>query len=60
MANRGAQKAREVMTELMQYVDVLIANEEDSADVFGITADKTDIIPIHVIESIFILLLYRC
>ena len=31
------------MTELMQYVDVLIANEEDSADVFGITADKTDI-----------------
>ena len=31
------------MTELMQYVDVLIANEEDSADVFGITADKTDV-----------------
>ena len=37
------EKAKEVMTELMQYVDVLIANEEDSADVFGITADKTDI-----------------
>ena len=31
------------MTSLMPYVDVLIANEEDSADVFGITADNTDI-----------------
>jgi len=36
-------KAKEVMTSLMPYVDVLIANEEDSADVFGITADNTDI-----------------
>lgn len=36
-------KAKKVMTELMQYVDVLIANEEDSADVFSITADKTDV-----------------
>ncbi|MEG1887389.1 MAG: sugar kinase [Oscillospiraceae bacterium] len=36
-------KAREVMTRLMPFVDVLIANEEDSADVFGITADNTDI-----------------
>ena len=31
------------MTSLMPYVDVLIANEEDSADVFGIKADDTDI-----------------
>ncbi|MBO7389907.1 MAG: hypothetical protein J6U39_00545 [Clostridia bacterium] len=34
---------RNVMTSLMPYVDVLIANEEDSADVFGIKADDTDI-----------------
>ena len=38
------EKAKQVMTELMQYVDVLIANEEDSSDVFGITADKTDVV----------------
>ena len=37
------EKAKEVMTELMEYVDVLIANEEDASDVFGIVADKTDI-----------------
>lgn len=37
-------KARTVMTELMQYVDVLIANEEDAKDVFGIAADNTDIV----------------
>ncbi|MBQ9369794.1 MAG: sugar kinase [Clostridia bacterium] len=36
-------KAKEVMTSLMPYVDVLIANEEDSADVFGIKAENTDI-----------------
>ena len=36
-------KAREVMTGLMQYVDVLIANEEDASDVFGIKAKDTDI-----------------
>ncbi len=37
------EKAKEVMTSLMPYVDVLIANEEDSSDVFGIKADNTDI-----------------
>lgn len=31
-------KAREVMTELMSYVDVCVANEEDADKVFGITA----------------------
>ena len=30
------EKAGQVMGELVPYVDVLIANEEDSADVFGI------------------------
>jgi 2-dehydro-3-deoxygluconokinase len=36
-------KAREVMTRLAPYIDVCIANEEDSADVFGIRASATDI-----------------
>ena len=37
------EKAKTVMTELMEYVDVLIANEEDASDVFGIVADKSDV-----------------
>lgn len=37
------EKADRVMSELMKYVDVCIANEEDAEKVFGITADKTDI-----------------
>lgn len=37
------EKAKEVMTSLMQYVDVCIANEEDAADVFGIHASGTDV-----------------
>ncbi len=37
------EKAREVMTGLMEYVDVCISNEEDAHDVFGITAADTDI-----------------
>lgn len=37
------EKAGKVMAELMPYVDVCIANEEDAADVFGITAADTDI-----------------
>ena len=37
------EKAREVMGTLVPYVDVLIANEEDAADVFGITAENTDV-----------------
>ncbi|MDR2792335.1 MAG: sugar kinase [Treponema sp.] len=36
-------KAREVMTSLMPFVDVCIANEEDASDVFGIKASDTDI-----------------
>ena len=31
------------MSELVPYVDVIIANEEDAADVFGIHAEATDI-----------------
>lgn len=37
------EKANQVMSELMQYVDVCIANEEDAHDVFGIQASATDI-----------------
>lgn len=37
------EQAKEVMTELCQYVDVCIANEEDAKDVFGIAAENTDI-----------------
>jgi len=36
------EKAGQVMAELMAYVDVCIANEEDAADVFGIHAMDTD------------------
>ena len=36
-------KAREVMTKLMPYVDVCISNEEDAYDVFGIKAGGTDV-----------------
>lgn len=36
-------EARETMTELCQYVDICISNEEDAKDVFGIEAEDTDI-----------------
>ena len=36
-------EAREAMTDLCQYVDVCISNEEDAKDVFGIEAEATDI-----------------
>ncbi len=36
-------KAKAVMTKLMKYVDILIANEEDAKDVFGIAAESSDI-----------------
>ena len=38
-----SEKAGKVMGDLMQYVDVLIANEEDAEKVFGIKASGTDI-----------------
>ena len=37
------QQARAAMTDLCQYVDVCISNEEDAKDVFGIEAEATDI-----------------
>ncbi len=37
------EQARKTMTELCEYVDVCISNEEDAKDVFGIEAEGTDI-----------------
>lgn len=37
------EKAGKVMSGLMQYVDVCIANEEDAEKVFGIKSDNSDI-----------------
>ena len=37
------EKAGQVMSGLMEYVDVCISNEEDAADVFGIHAANTDV-----------------
>ncbi|MCH5188665.1 MAG: sugar kinase [Oscillospiraceae bacterium] len=39
----SSEKAGKIMGELMQYVDVCIANEEDAEKVFGIAATGTDI-----------------
>ena len=38
-----SRQANEVMSGLMPYVDLCIANEEDAKDVFGIEAENTDI-----------------
>lgn len=38
-----SDKANEVMSKIMPYVDVCIANEEDAEKVFGIKSSKTDI-----------------
>ena len=37
------EEARAAMTDLCQYVDVCISNDEDAKDVFGIEAENTDI-----------------
>ena len=37
------EKAKIVMSNLLQYVDVLIANEEDAEKVLGIHAEHTDV-----------------
>jgi 2-dehydro-3-deoxygluconokinase len=37
------EKARQVMGDLMQYVDVLFTNEEEAETVFGIKAGETDV-----------------
>lgn len=37
------EAAREAMTDLSQYIDMILINEEDAKTVFGIAADKTDV-----------------
>lgn len=37
------EKAGQIMSNLAKYIDICIANEEDSVDVFGIAAAGTDI-----------------
>lgn len=39
----STEAAEKIMSELMPYVDVCIANEEDAKDIFGIEAENTDI-----------------
>lgn len=39
----SSEEAGRVMAELMPYVDLCIANEADAADVFGISAEHTDV-----------------
>ena len=39
----SSEKAKEVMSRLMKYVDICIANEEDAEKVFGIKIADTDI-----------------
>lgn len=39
----STEKAELVMSKLMQYVDLCIANEEDAEKVFGIKAKNTDV-----------------
>lgn len=44
----SSTKAEEVMSGLMKYVDVCIANEEDAEKVFGIKAENTNITVGHL------------
>lgn len=37
------EEARKTMTALVKFTDVLISNEEDASDVFGITAGDSDV-----------------
>jgi 2-dehydro-3-deoxygluconokinase len=37
------EKAGKVMSNLVSFVDICIANEEDASDVFGINAENTDV-----------------
>jgi 2-dehydro-3-deoxygluconokinase len=44
----SCEKAQSVMHELMSYVDVCIANEEDAEKMLGIAADHTDVEAGHI------------
>lgn len=45
------EKANQVMSQLMEFVDVAIGNEEDAEKVFGIKAENTDINAGHLDDS---------
>ena len=45
------EKAGKVMGEIVQFCDVVIANEEDASDVFGIHAAETDITGGHLSDE---------
>jgi 2-dehydro-3-deoxygluconokinase len=45
------EKAGQVMGEIVKYCDVVIANEEDASDVFGIKAAGTDITGGHISDE---------
>ena len=47
----SSERANEVMTELMTYVDVLIGNEEEADKVFGIRAQSVDVTSGELDES---------
>jgi len=38
------EKANKVMTQLMEYVDIALGNEEDAEKIFGIKAPKSDVV----------------
>ena len=44
----SAEKAREVMGDLMQYTSVLFTNEEEAATVFGVAVEGAEIAAGHV------------
>lgn len=47
----SSSEANRVMTGLMQYVDVLIGNEEDAEKVFGIRAQGSDVTQGRLVED---------
>ena len=53
------EKAQKVMTELCQYVDVCIANEEDAADVFGIKAENSDVLTGDINHSSYVKVAFK-
>jgi len=42
------ERAKDIMTELMPYVDVLFGNEEDPTRIFGILPGKSDVEAAHL------------
>lgn len=45
------EQAKETMTNLMPFVDIMIGNEEDPSKVFGIEAEGTDLKSGHIHEE---------